>query len=150
MRGEVRLGRTSPFFSGAEPGMKIEHTALLVAEPVAVARWYVEHLGLCVVRAADGPSHTRFLADGEGASVLEIYGGTLSVPNYASMDPLLLHVAFATDDVAAARDRLRAAGATALGEVTTTAGGDQLAMLRDPWGLAIQLVRRKEPLVGRS
>jgi hypothetical protein len=32
-------------------------------------------------------------------------------------------------------------------EVTTTPAGDKLAMLRDPWGLAIQFVRRAEPML---
>ena len=40
-----------------------------------------------------------------------------------------------------------AAGATPAGEVTTSPVGDQLAMLRDPWGLAIQLVKRSRPMV---
>ncbi len=126
--------------------MKIEHAAYLVAEPVAAARWYADHLGMRTVRSAGPPSFTHFLADSEGTSVIEIYAGELRVPDYASMDPLLLHLAFATDDVAATRNRLVAAGATPLGEVTRTPGGDELAMLRDPWGFAIQLVRRATPL----
>ena len=59
----------------------------------------------------------------------------------------MLHFAFAVDDPAAVRERLLAAGASAEGELTTTAAGDQLAMLRDPWGLAIQLAKRKQPMV---
>ncbi len=128
--------------------MKIEHVALIVQDPVAVARWYEQHLGLRVVRSSETrPALTRFLADSEGATVLEIYGGTLPVPDYASMDPLLVHVAFATGDLPATRDRLLAAGATAEGEITVTPTGDRLAMLRDPWGLAIQLAHRATPLV---
>ena len=40
------------------------------------------------------------------------------------------------------------AGAVSFSGPETTAVGDQLAMLRDPFGLAVQLVRRKSPLVG--
>ena len=127
--------------------MKIEHVALYVSDPGAVARWYSEQLGLRIVRAGGAPSHTHFLADEAGASILEIQTGALPVPHYAAMDPNLLHVALLTDDVAATRQRLLAAGATAVGEVTKIASGDELAMLRDPWGLAIQLVRRSHPLV---
>jgi len=127
--------------------MKIEHVALFVQDPVSVARWYEEHLGLRVVRSSEQrPSLTRFLADSEGTTVLEIYAGTLPVPNYAAMDPLLLHVAFATNDLPATRDRLLAAGATAEGDITVTPAGDRLAMLRDPWGLALQLAHRPTPL----
>jgi catechol 2,3-dioxygenase-like lactoylglutathione lyase family enzyme len=126
--------------------MKLEHVALLVADPAAMAAWYVEHLGMRVVRTGDAPGHARFLADAAGTSVLEVYAGTLPVPHYAAMDPLLLHVAFAPEDLSAARERLIAAGATPVGEVVVTQAGDQFAMLRDPWGLALQLARRARPL----
>ena len=127
--------------------MKLEHVALLVADPVAVAAWYETHLGMRVVRTGDAPGHARFLADDAGASVLEIYAGTLPVPDYGAMDPALLHVAFAAEDVGATRARLIAAGAVPVGEVVVTPTGDAFAMLRDPWGLALQLARRGHPLV---
>jgi len=127
--------------------MKLEHVALLVADPVAVADWYERNLGMRVVREGDPPGNARFLADEAGASVLEIYAGTLPLPHYASMDPGLLHVAFAAEDVEATRARLIAAGATAAGDVVVTPGGDRFAMLRDPWGLALQLAHRARPLV---
>jgi len=127
--------------------MKLEHVALLVADPVAVARWYEAHLGMRVVRTGEAPGHARFLADDAGASVLEIYAGAPPLPAYASMDPLVLHVAFAADDVGATRARLIAAGATPVGDVAVTPTDDEFAMLRDPWGLALQLARRVHPLV---
>jgi len=127
--------------------MKLEHVALLVTDPVAVARWYEAHLGMRVVREGEAPGHARFLADDHGASILEIYAGTLPAPDYASMDPALLHVAFATDDVEATRDRLVAAGASTVGEVVVTPTRDRFAMLRDPWGLPLQLACRARALV---
>ena len=128
--------------------MKLEHVALLVADPAGMARWYGEHLGMRVVRSGDEPSHARFLADAAGESILELYTGKLPIPDYASMDPLLLHVAFGSDDVSGTRARLIAAGATPVGEITVSPTGDEFAMLRDPWGLAVQLVRRARRLVG--
>jgi glyoxylase I family protein len=131
--------------------MKLEHVALLVADPVAVAHWYEEQLGMRTVRSGSPPGNARFLADDEGASILEIYAGAEGAPDYASMDPSRLHVAFTTDDVPGMRARLIAAGATPAGEIAVTAEGDQFAMLRDPWGLALQLARRARPLVpGRA
>lgn len=127
--------------------MKLEHVALLVRDPVAVAGWYREHLGMRVVREGDPPGQARFLADDQGTSVLEIYAGTLPVPDYRAMDPALLHVAFATDDVEATRDRLVAAGASTVGEVVVTPAGDRFAMLRDPWGLPLQLACRARALL---
>jgi glyoxylase I family protein len=127
--------------------MKLEHVALLVADPAAVAAWYAEHLGMRVVRTGDAPGHARFLADDAGTSVLEVYAGTLPVPDYRAMDPQLLHVAFAAADLETTRARLIAAGATAVGDVVVTSAGDRFAMLRDPWGLALQLAGRARPLV---
>ena len=54
--------------------MKLEHVALLVADPVAVARWYAEHLGMRVVREGDAPGNARFLADDASESVLRSTG----------------------------------------------------------------------------
>jgi len=123
--------------------MKIEHTALNVKDPVRFAEWYVQHLGMQVVKKLDEPPHTHFLRGAPGDAMLEVYRNpAVPVPDHASMDPLALHIAFATDDVEGGRDRLLAAGATAAGEIEQLPGGDQVAMLRDPWGLAIQLAHR--------
>lgn len=59
------------------------------------------------------------------------------------------HTAHQVDDPAA-RDRLVKAGATAEGDVQETESGDVVAMVRDPWGIAVQLVRRKTPMIGRT
>ena len=60
------------------------------------------------------------------------------------------HVAFWADDVAATRRRLMAAGATSETDVQANAAGDELAMLRDPWGLGLQLVRRKDAMIPKG
>ncbi len=130
--------------------MKLEHVALLVADPPAMARWYETNLGMKVVKGSDeAPGYARFLADADGSSVLETYASDVHpVPDYRAMDPALLHVAFATGKIDGTRDRLIAAGATPVGEITENAAGDRFAILRDPWGLAIQLAQRVRPLVG--
>ena len=129
--------------------MKIEHVALQVSDPAAVADWYVRHLGCTIARSGPEPISVRFLKDGSGLSMIELYRNPrAAVPDYRAMDPILLHLAFVSDDVAADRDRLLAAGATLDEDVLTTPAGDQLLMLRDPWGLALQLVRRAEPMIG--
>jgi glyoxylase I family protein len=128
--------------------MKIEHAAFLVSDPVAMASWYREHLGMKVVRSTGAPSFTHFLADSVGSVMIEVYRNDhLAIPDYRSFDPLVVHVAFAADDLEQARTRLLRAGATAEGEITVSPNGDQLAMLRDPWGLPVQLARRKVPMV---
>src|SRR5437660_3912430 len=53
--------------------MKIEHFALQVAEPVAIADWYKTHLGCTLVRAGGEPTRQRFLSDNSGRILLEFY-----------------------------------------------------------------------------
>jgi len=127
--------------------MKIEHLALNVADPVAMATWYCRQFQLRVVRHIPHPSQTHFLAD-SASTILEIYRNPPDqVPDYASMDPLLLHMAFSSNDPAADAARLVAVGASFV-EETRLADGSLLVMLRDPWGLALQLCRRSKPLIG--
>lgn len=128
--------------------MKIEHAAFQVEDPVALSRWYVTNLGLTVKRSQTEAPFGHFLADDTDAVMLEFYRNpSLPVPDYRAMDPMLLHVAFWADDVAATRRRLMAAGATSETDVQANAAGDELAMLRDPWGLGLQLVRRKAAMI---
>jgi catechol 2,3-dioxygenase-like lactoylglutathione lyase family enzyme len=128
--------------------MKVEHFALQVSDPVAMADWYVKHLGCSVARKGGEPSHARFLMDGAGSVMLEIYRNPqVPVPDYAAMNPQLLHLAFVSTAPAADRDRLVKAGAKVADDLMTSPAGDQLVMLRDPWGLALQLVKRAAPML---
>lgn len=128
--------------------VKIEHVAFQVADPRAVARWYCEHLGTTIKRAQSVPPYGHFLADSAGTVMLEFYShASVPVPDYRAMNPMLLHVAFSARDIDAERARLIAAGAMPEGEAQTNPDGDRLAMLRDPWGLAIQLASRAAPMV---
>ncbi len=69
--------------------MKLEHVALLVAGSRRRWRAGTRSTSGCGSSAAgDAPGHARFLADDAGASVLEIYAGTLPVPDYARHGPL--------------------------------------------------------------
>jgi hypothetical protein len=63
------------------------------------------------------------------------------------MDPFVFHIAFTTADVHGTRTQLLAAGASAAGEVTVTPAGDEMTFLRDPWGVALQLMKRAKPLL---
>jgi uncharacterized glyoxalase superfamily protein PhnB len=68
------------------------------------------------------------------------------VPDYASMNNHELHIAFMVDDVKGMCERLIGAGARLDGEIVVTGDGDEIAILRDPWGIPIQFVRRAEPM----
>jgi len=128
--------------------MRFEHVGLNVADPVKAAQWYVDNLGMKILREGAAPANARFVADAAGNMMFEFYHNPPeAVPDYPSMDPLSLHIAFLVDDVDAIRARLLAAGATAVGDVTVSPAGDRLAMLRDPWGLPIQFIRRADPML---
>lgn len=128
--------------------MKIEHLALNVTDPLSMARWYVQHLGLTVKRRTVDPPYVHFLADDSGTVMLELYGNTeaprLDLP---SVQPPALHLALLSVDPAADVKRLVAAGASIVADVHTLPTGDTFAMLRDPWGLPIQLVKRLMPMI---
>jgi glyoxylase I family protein len=128
--------------------VKIEHFAIQVSDPVAMGDWYVRHLGCSVARSGGAPAHGRFLLDDEKSVMLELYRNPkAAVPDYHNMDPALLHLAFVSNDPAADRDRLVKAGAAVFEDVSTTEAGDQILMLRDPWGVALQFVRRSKPML---
>jgi catechol 2,3-dioxygenase-like lactoylglutathione lyase family enzyme len=128
--------------------MDIEHVAFTMEDPAAAAEWYARHLGLRIVHRGGPPANGRFLADSSGHVMMEIYNNPkVRVPDYRAMDPLILHVALEAPDVRAARERLLAAGASAVGDVDVTADGDLIAVVRDPWGFPIQLVHRAHPMI---
>ena len=127
--------------------MKIEHLALNVEEPVLMARWYVEHLGMTVVRRTVDAPYAHFLADDSGTVMVEIYGNREAPqPDYRTIEPAQLHLAFLSSDIPGDTARLRAAGAGVVAEEHQL-GCDTFAMLRDPWGLPLQLVRRGTSMI---
>lgn len=129
--------------------MQFEHIAFNVADPIAVAAWYCQHCGLRVARHIPGPSQTHFLAD-SGSTVLEIYCNPPDqVPDYRRRDPLLFHLALASGDPAADSKRLLSAGATFVSEIRPDKDS-HLVMLRDPWGVPLQLCKRATPLIPPS
>ncbi len=117
-----------------------EHVALNVPDRDSAVAWYVEHLGLHVVREI--PGGMAFLADAGGTVVFELYNnenaGRIDFP---ATEPLALHIAFEVDDPRTAAEQLVAAGAT-VAEAYKEVGDDSMIMLRDPFGVGLQLVRR--------
>ena len=127
--------------------LTVEHVAWQAQDPEAVADWYTKHLGFRVLRKNNDPARTHFIADSAGKVLVEIYNNAAaSIPVYADQHPLILHLAFASDDPAADRDRLLRAGCSIAEDVRTTPAGDTLCMMRDPFGFAIQLCKRAKPM----
>jgi glyoxylase I family protein len=129
------------------PSLNVEHFACNVSDPVAMAAWYTENLGMRVVRKIDTAPHIHFLADANRRVVMEIYNNPAdAIPDYKSMHPLRFHLAFTAEDPDAVKTALVSAGATFV-EEQTIGDGSRLMMLRDPWGLPLQLVKRATPLL---
>lgn len=127
--------------------MKLEHVAINVPDPAGQAAWFVEHLGMRIIVASTNPPYMHFVAD-EAGSMIELYNNSAApMPDYANMNPFNLHFAFASANIIADRERMLAAGATAVGDITTSAAGDQLCFLRTPWHVPFQFVQRRQPLI---
>ena len=129
------------------PTLNIEHFACNVSDPAAMAAWYVAHLGMRIVRRNTAAPHIHFLADANERVVMEVYSHSAdAVPDYQAMHPMRFHLAFAAPDPDVARAALVGAGATFVDEQTQP-DGSRLVMLRDPWGLPLQLVKRATALL---
>lgn len=128
--------------------MKIEHIAYQVEDATAAADWYRNHLGFKTKRGIEKPFPVYFLADEADDVMIEIYSNpAVKTPEYRAMDPLILHLAFVCETVPETAERLIAAGAELVSGPDHLPTGDTLAMLRDPWGLAIQLCHRASPMI---
>lgn len=128
--------------------MKFEHFALNVADVRAVAAWYVTHLGFRIARKRDDAPFTHFLADETGRVIVELYTNpSATIVDHSKNHPLCFHIAFVAADAKAERQRLEKAGATLFIEETTP-DGSLLVMMRDPWGVPIQLCQRTAPFTG--
>jgi len=127
--------------------MKIEHIALNVVDPISIANWYVKNIGLKIVKEIQTAPFIRFLADSSGRVMVELYNNTNApILNYSEMNPLVLHLAFVSTDPIRDKNNLLNAGATLESEQKLE-DGSHIIMLRDPWGLAIQLCKRSIPLL---
>lgn len=125
--------------------MKFEHFALNVPDPVQMAEWYVVNLGMKIIFSLDKTPFTRFLADETGRVTVELYSNAAApMPSYRDVHHLNFHFAFAVADAEAARADLLRAGAIDV-EVVRPADGSVLYMLRDPWGVPLQICQRARP-----
>ncbi len=125
--------------------MIFEHFALNVSKVDAVVAWYTSHLGLQVVNAQKEPPFMTFLADSSGRVMMELYHRPDEViTDFTKQHFLTFHLAFVSENAEGDKDRLITEGATWVEEVKKE-DGSHLIMLRDPWGMPLQLCQRTEP-----
>ena len=129
----------------AASAASMEHIALEIENPAAMVKWWTENLGFKVTLSR--PSGSTFIEDEAGRVAFELYGPAegRKAPDYHAMPILQLHFGLFSDDVDADVKRLVAAGATevAKDEVPGLKG----VTLRDPNGLAFQVMQREKPVV---
>jgi glyoxylase I family protein len=131
--------------------IRFEHIAFNVQDPVAMAKWYTENLGMKIMRSGSSPTYTTFLADSGEHMMIEIFHNA----DYPLFEPskihnMAIHLAFNTPNIVKTQKQLIGAGASVADSLRKTASGDQVMTLRDPWGLAIQFVERVKPMLSFS
>ena len=67
-------------------GYVMEHPAIDVADPIAVADWWCKNLGFTVTKQKDDDTHTTFIVDASGRIAIELYRARTQpvAPDYAS------------------------------------------------------------------
>ena len=101
---------------------RLNHVAIAVPDIAAAADLYRRVLGATVSEPTDLPSHgvtVVFVAlDNTKIELLHPLGADSPIAGYLAKNPSggMHHVCFEVDDIIAARDRLKAAGARVLGD----------------------------------
>lgn len=128
--------------------IRFEHVAINVHDPIKMAEWYCDNLGMKLIRKGPPPANARFISDHSENMMLEIYKNPPdNIPDYRDMNPLVLHICFMVDNVADIYKKLVSAGAVVVDEPAVFENGDEIAMLRDPWGVPIQFIKRASPML---
>lgn len=130
---------------------RFEHIAFNVPDPVAMAAWYAKHLGMKIMRSGPAPTFTTFVADSGLRMMMELtHDARFPLFEPAKIHFTSIHLAFITPDMGRTQTELVSAGATVVDSLRKNPTGDEVLVLRDPWGLAIQFIRRVEPMLSFS
>lgn len=122
----------------------MEHPGIAARDPKALVDFYVDRLGLVLVRQA---SETTFFIGCEGGGFIEIYQAKEGEPDYRSNHAQgLRHVAFLVDDFDAALAELKAMGIPQAEEPQINPPALKLALFRDPEGNLFHITERDKPL----
>ena len=122
--------------------MTFEHFALNVVDIKGVVNWYCTHLGLTIANQQRESPYMTFLADSTDRVVIEFYKREDELAeDFRNRHPLTFHIAFVSENAEEDKQRLLNAGASYFEEILKE-DGSHLVMLRDPWGIPLQLCQR--------
>ena len=122
--------------------MIFEHVALNVKNIKDIKDWYVANVGLKVVSEQTEAPFMTFFEDSSGRVILELYHRPdEEITDFKTKHPLTFHMAFVSKNAEKDKIRLLDKGASLVEEITKE-DGSHLVMLRDPWGMPLQLCHR--------
>ena len=140
--GRVHDGGRLPII----PGMRLLHTMLRVGDLQRSIDFYTQVLGMRLLRTTDRPEQKYSLAfvgygsNPEQAEIELTYNHGVS--SY-ELGTAYGHIALGVPDVAAACEKIRAAGGTITREAGPVKGGNTIiAFVQDPDGYKIELIQR--------
>jgi len=140
------LERVKPILKYSD--LRPDHLELNVVDTREKAKWYVDNLNFKIISHSDGPSYNMFISDTDENIMLELNQDSNSpMLEFDKIDYNSFHLAFSVEDMVSIKEKLIKAGAKLAEDIKRTAVGDQILMLRDPWGQPIQFVKRAKPML---
>ena len=121
--------------------MKLAHVGLCSLDTKALAAWYERVLGMTVASENDKVPPTIFLHD-EGGALIEVYPAAEAGLSSDNRRQGLRHLAFATDDIEAARDRLLREEVEIVDDLKTHPNGARTLFFRDTEGNILHFLQR--------
>lgn len=123
---------------------RIEHTGIAARDPRALVDFYIDRLGMALLRQT---GETTYFIGCEGGGILEVYQAKEGEPdtrtNYAQG---LRHIAFVVEDFEASLAALVAMGLEQPAPPTLNPPILKLALFRDPEGNLFHITQRDVPL----
>jgi len=123
--------------------MQMHHIHLLVPDPLAAQRWYIEHFGAVAGHRLGGVAVVRTQFDTANVPGAEITLSKSEAPQLPTKGRAVDHIGFEVRDIDAFVARLQASGLKTDGAVrnSTNASGLRIVYLTDPWGVEIEITQ---------
>lgn len=123
---------------------KLLHTRMRVNDIERTVKFYTEALGLTVARRHTSPRGAQlvFLATPHSDEEIELCQMPAGASPAVQVQPDLMHLAFAVDDLAAFADALQKKGYALSDGPTKTGSGSTIAFIDAPEGYEVELIEK--------